>query len=70
MDFQSLRHKHPSRQNVPSSEERGGRAVFAGYLTPSHLTIQTSFQRSVAGLFFQMRPLWTCIHGVETSISM
>ena len=60
MDFQSLRHKHPSGWNIPSSEERGGRAVFAGYLTPSHL----------AGLFFQMHPLWTFIHGVETSISM
>ena len=54
MDFQSLRHKHPSKRNVPSSEERGGRAVFWGYLTLNHL----------AGLFFQMYSLWTCMHGV------
>ena len=32
MEFLSLSHRHSSMQNIPSSEEQGERAVFAGYI--------------------------------------
>ena len=35
MEFLSLSHRHSSMQNIPSSEEQGERAVFAGYIVSS-----------------------------------
>ena len=47
MEFLLLRRRHSSVQNVPSGEERGETAVFAGYLVAEFALLMESCTTAV-----------------------